>query len=110
MKFRPLTWLLLSVMFFVAALLFWRLGDKWEAERKVRSPKSEVRSPQSAVKVKRPKASAPVPGAPLELLSKLGDLPSPQGTNQPPKHVPFKYRLSNSSKTVGQLARTSTGI
>src|SRR5207249_4264770 len=33
MRWRPFTWLLLSLLFFVAAAYFWRLGDEWELKK-----------------------------------------------------------------------------
>jgi hypothetical protein len=32
-RWRPLTWLLLSLACFIAAFYFWRLGDKWQANK-----------------------------------------------------------------------------
>src|SRR5712664_1595322 len=45
LRWRPLTWWLLSVMFFVAAFYFWRLGDEWAKKKE-----SGVRSQESGGK------------------------------------------------------------
>src|SRR5215471_14817029 len=38
MRWRPLTWFLLSVLFFVGAGYFWHLGEKWRIAKERRAP------------------------------------------------------------------------
>src|SRR5437870_8059078 len=95
MRFRPFTWLLLSVMFFVAAFFFWRLGDEWAAKR-AKTPAGSTNGKQAAPAPSAP--ASPVP-PPITLLS--------EPTNQNPR---LAFRLTNTPKTVGQLARHDQAI
>src|SRR5262245_22276980 len=100
MRWRPLTWLLLSLTFFLAALYFWRQGDEWALKKK--SAPAPVASKQL-----RPQTSS-APAAPIPLLTSLSSLNlNPnlnlnRNTNPNPRTA---FRLSNTPKTVGQLSR-----
>ena len=97
MRWRPLTWFLLSAMFFIAALYFWRLGDKWALERKAQpAQKTNRTAPVSA-----PAPANSTPGGPIKLLSR--------GTNQEvdPR---LAYRLSNTPRSLKELISSDSSI
>src|SRR5436309_3285708 len=101
MRWRPLTWLLLSVMFFVAAAFFWRLGDEWAAKK----AQSKPVKPSSTNEV-RPSTPAPRPSALHSTLdtrhSTLGALPPQHGNlNSPP---PVASATNRASKAESPLA------
>jgi subtilisin family serine protease len=112
MKWRPLTWLLLSIACFIAAFYFWRLGDKWQAEKKaeVGGQRSEVRQKGAAT---QPQAREPVKVASVKSASTapIVDL-NPPATNAvtPPPTNRFPYRLSNTTQSVSQLSRNDEAI
>src|SRR4051794_13335769 len=112
MRWRPLTWLLLSIMFFVAAVFFWRLGDQWAADKKARLKQSELSSANKETERKRGQGtrggeqgrgagSVAVPGgnlnAPLPQLS-----PHVKGSNAPTSS-PLANRLSNTTRPLKEL-------
>src|SRR5437870_5829621 len=102
MRWRPLTWLLLSVLFFAAALYFWRLGDEWAAKKAAAKPLLKPTAPASgtlSTTSRRPSLKLP-PGAPGPL-----EAASASSQNSGSKTPQFPYRLRNTTKTVGQLAR-----
>src|SRR6266571_4554317 len=89
MRRRPLFWFLISVLCFAGAVYFWRLGNKWAQEGR---PKSEIRNPKS--EAGQPNASTAA--SPRQKATST--------TNT------FPYRLSNTTKTVGQLSRSDHAI
>src|SRR3974377_2151823 len=107
MRSRPLIWLLVSVMLFVTGAWFWRVGDKWAAERVAApSPRSNAPSPIS-------RAGRITPAPLFQLLSDPGTLNSPPAPSSTAQHTtrntnPLGLRLSNTSVPVGQLARSHT--
>src|SRR5436190_19204805 len=108
MRWRPFTWLLLSLLFFVAAAFFWRLGDEWEAKRA--APASSQATNQS-LPIKPP-------GKPSAFETRIHLLAQPGNLNAPPASPSaitdhtnrFAHRLSNSTKTLDQLIRSDKGI
>src|SRR5579859_365833 len=109
MRWRPLLWLVVSLLCFLGAVYFWRLGDEWAAEKS--SPPSSRPSNQNPPVA--PPASKPVTkavSAPLELLSNAGHVnawPTPAKTNRVSR---LKYRLNNTTNSVGELARNDRAI
>src|SRR2546422_867941 len=108
MRSRPLFWLFLSLLFFVAGFYMWRLADRWEAEKAgaaAAHPAKGERSNQYSVfsvQYSLPQAQAGNLNSPPAPTSPLSPLPSPL--------TAFPYRLTNSSKTIGQLARSEKAI
>ena len=99
MRLKPLLWLLVSVACFIGAVYFWRLGDRWQREKTAARP-----APASETSAKPASASSVKPLNP----SVMALLPLVQSaTNTPATHVSprLKYRLTNTDKTTGQLAR-----
>src|SRR5690349_221022 len=95
MRWRPLTWLLLSILFFIGAFFAWRLGDQWEETRKAQTPSSKLQTPNPEARVASTNAQA-------------------AGIKQPTSNTNgesrFQYRLSNTSKTVAELVRSDKAI
>src|SRR5437762_11006888 len=98
MPWRPRTWFLLSLMFFVAAGWFWRLGN----ERAARNPS--------------PSTNAPVKVSPTNTLAALLSL-QPAPASKTAAHPPvalaqktFPYRLSNTVKPLKVLMRDDHAI
>src|SRR4051812_45821063 len=110
MRWKPLLWLLVSTCFFLAAAYFWRLGDKWEAEKKG-TPAANSTNKHSAIA--KNSALARKASPPFPLLSTQGNLNSqPQ---DPPKKKAnpddrFAYRLKNTTLSVTELTRKETGL
>ena len=109
MRLRPLLWLLLSVLCFVAAFYFWRLGDRWAARRSA-SPLTR-HAPRNTQHEPRATSLA----LPIQPLSQPGTLNSPPPT-EPVKQNPtrntnqFALRLSNTAATIGQLQRSDHAL
>src|ERR1043166_899629 len=110
MRWRPLLWLCLSMLFFAAAAYFWHLGNEWEA-RKVAAPPAQVppaknlATNQSAVKA--PKLTGQSPAATTQSASSAGVLASEQKTASGSR---FPYRLSNTKKSIGELTHDDKAI
>src|SRR5262249_30349541 len=109
MRWRPFTWLLLSVFFFVAAAYFWRLGDEWAAKKA---------QPPGPASTNQPNARPPAkPAAQLNafpIASRLSNLNSAiiggAPSTNPPGSSRLANRLSNTTKTVGQLLHRDSSI
>jgi subtilisin-like proprotein convertase family protein len=108
MRWRPLTWFLLSVFFFVAAAFFWRLGDEWAAKKTAPSVGQATNQPQSPGALAKPRAQA----APIHLLTQPGNLnasvPAPSTNSN--RVDRFAHRLSNTTKPLGELIRNDKAI
>jgi len=118
MRWRPLTWLLLSVMFFAAALYFWRLGDEWAA-KKAKSRNANTDSSTNGVRATNADSPRSAVGKTREShtasLSPHGNLNSPgplaSVTNRPvQKESPLANRLSNTTASIKELARRPHAI
>src|SRR5579863_2467114 len=96
MQRRPFFWFLVSLLCLGAGIWFWRLGDRWQAQKA--NPPPPVRSVEP-----RPtgvfKAGETPPAVPPAAPNSQG--PSPRAAAGPR----FPYRLSNTDQTPGQLAR-----
>src|SRR5262245_35740866 len=95
MPWRPRTWFLLSLLFFIAAAWFWYLGERranpGAAPATSDPPKiSTTNNRVALLSVQQPRVASPVP------------TPTP-----PPgqEQKAFPLRLSNTSKTLKQLMR-----
>src|SRR6266478_2535137 len=110
MRWRPFTWLLLSVFCFVAAVYFWRLGDQWAA-KKAQTPPAQ---PTNQLKPKEPapQPQSHSPAASMVLLSQgtLNALPTGHQSPTTNHQSLLQYRLSNTTRTIGQLARSDRAI
>jgi len=100
-----------SICFFLAAAYFWRLGDKWEAERK---PTPATAKTNSHTAIAKKNALARAQNVPqFALLSSPGNL-NAQPQDPPKKKADpndrFAYRLKNTELTVTELTRKETGL
>src|SRR5213593_4309210 len=98
MRWRPFTWLLLSVFFFVAAAYFWRLGDEWAAKKA-----SPATSPSTNQPLAKPAAKPTSQAAPVHLLAQPGNLNNPSSSPSPNtnRFDVLANRLSNTTQPLG---------
>lgn len=107
---KPLAWFLLSLACFIGAFYFWRLGDRWQAEKSrgtaatnaqptpasTASPAAHTRLTSSS---ETRKSTAPV----IPPLHPMTNGVVQRSTN-------FPYRLSNTAQGIGELVRNSKAI
>ncbi|HEV2392890.1 MAG TPA: S8 family serine peptidase, partial [Verrucomicrobiae bacterium] len=105
MRWRPWIWLSISLLCFLGAAYFWHLGDEWAAQKKAASSLSQTNQPSA----ERPKAAAPAPAMTnARLLSQPDHLSS--STTKSHASAQVAYRLSNTTKRLGELARSDKAI
>src|SRR5581483_4067214 len=117
MRRRPLFWLAVSVVCILGAFYFWRLGDEWNARQGKTRP--EAPSPESAStnaasaaarspSIFEPRETVvPASTAPLAPASLL----STNATERPTiAQLRQKYRVSNTSASLHDLARSDHAI
>ena len=99
---RPLTWFLLSLLLFAGALVFWRLGDRWAAERRpaVGSPGPGLADDQAVDTTPRSLRQSER----WRLLSAGAETPFPSG-----KAVP-SLRLRNANFKTAEWTRRPTAV
>src|SRR4030095_14301598 len=114
MQFRTRTWFLLSLFFFIAAVLFWLYGDNYEAKK--RSVPKPPKAPGSTNTAPRPRQAA------FKLLTTLQPVPRvkvnavpqpPPGSNTVasfPMDKAFPHRLRNTGLSIGELTRSDTAV
>src|ERR1051326_5190140 len=109
MRWRPLLCLFLSLLCFIGAVYFRRLGDQWAAEKNAApAPRSTNQNTPPSPPATNPLTQAV--SAPMQLLSDAGHVnsrPKPGKTNQISQ---LKYRLRNTPDSVGKLARNDRAI
>ncbi|HEY2081774.1 MAG TPA: S8 family serine peptidase, partial [Verrucomicrobiae bacterium] len=107
-RWRPLTWLIISLACFIAAFYFWRLGDKWQAQKPA-TPAVPAASPSPAAKAAvqpRQQSTTAKSASPAPVVAL-----NPPATNAVVKRTnAFPYRLSNSTQTLGELSRNRHAI
>ena len=109
MRRRPWIWLCVSLLCFLAAAYLWQLGDEWAA-RKAAPPtpspaEADPHAPLSAGSQEHSTTAPRVAGPAGALNTPPGSVLLPTNGN-----AFLNYRLSNTGKTVGQLARSRTAI
>jgi subtilisin-like proprotein convertase family protein len=98
-----------SIACFIGAFYFWRLGNEWRAKKtaatKSTAPAKPALAPGAARETVQPASTAP-----LALLP-FAQRDNAQGA-QPLTHRQLlqKYRLTNTTKTAGQLSRSDQAI
>lgn len=116
MRLESRTWFLLSVLFLIGAVYFWRRGDEYEHQKKARI--QQQRSITNSLK--SPASSNP---APFKLLSQAIPRPSapgptaqgPSSPNAAPSSSPssknkFPLRLTNTDQPFKDLSHSDTAI
>src|SRR5437868_5988392 len=106
MPFRTRTWFLLSVMLFIAAAFFWRLGDERIAGRQ--ASRNQLKQPPEAT----PRTPNPNPPRQSPFGSNFVNVTAqPIGLPAPaPADPHHPYRLRNTADSVNQLARNDKAI
>lgn len=108
MRFRPITWLLLSLLLFLAGGLMWQYGQRQlQLKRAAGSgpsaqPAAPASGPQSARPHLQPAGAAQIPPALASQFAQTNLLAAK--TNR------FRYRLTNTTKSVNELARSEKAI
>ena len=98
------------MMCFVGAIYFWRLGDRWAAQR----GKAEGRMQNAESRITPPASRIP-PSPAFPLLSQAGALnipPVPDSLTNHASHITnrFALRLSNTTAPIGQLQRNEHAL
>lgn len=111
MRWRPWIWFCVSLLCFVAAVYFWRLGERWTAEKAAKNPSPTTNTTQAPAPATRPLTNSKFTP---QLLSQPGHL------NQSPLFAeaatntatsPLAYQLSNNPrKTINELAHSDHAI
>ena len=97
---RPLTWFVICLLCLAGALYFWRLGDRWAAEKSATPSAQSAPEKKSSATGREVVVSAST--SPMVLLTQ----PQPAA----PKKNKLAYRLSNTTKTAGQLLRNDHAV
>src|SRR6185503_2603090 len=106
MRMRSRTWFLLSLMLFIAAAFFWRLGEERVASRQ--NAKQKI----STVIKKETPATREVSVVPAVSSKKLliDSATNSAVANSTNAQVPYPHRLQNTSQTIDQLVRNDSAI
>src|SRR5438270_2768844 len=102
MRWRPLFWLSVSMLCFIGAVYFWRLGDYWAAQ-KVAVPKNSSTNELNP-QAHQTKPLTQVPAGAMRLLSQAGLSPASSGANGSNQPLPTAYRIGNTKASAGDLA------
>ncbi|MGD0614547.1 MAG: S8 family serine peptidase, partial [Verrucomicrobiota bacterium] len=107
-RWRPLTWLLLSIACLLGSLYFWRLGNEIQSKAPGKA--------SSAATVDQPARARATPsvsaGASSTVSWPIQGRPSSTNaaTAAAARADRFKYRLTNTTNTLGRLARSRSAI
>jgi subtilisin-like proprotein convertase family protein len=107
-------WLSLSMLFFLAAVYFWHLGDKWAAQ-KGKTPASNATNqvlPAETPNKPTTHSKAEPLREPAQLLSAAGHVNSPptQGTVKTNQNSRLAYRLSNTTQPLARLIHSDRAV
>src|SRR5512135_2929196 len=94
MHLKTRTWALISLLCFLGAFIFWRLGEQKSARDEAEQARSKTIAPTNA--------AALTNTVPRALLSTK--------TNAASTNLLLKYRLSNTTQNIDQLARNDNAI
>src|SRR6185295_185762 len=105
MHFRTRTWFVISLLCFVAAAVFWQLGQRAERER-------DLSRIEAAKATNAPATAAPGPNPPVVPASPAPSVPPATKTNSANAVTQdaFPHRLSNTAKDVEELSRSEQSI
>src|ERR1017187_7573819 len=110
MRLRSLLWMMVSVLCFVGAIYFWRLGEQWRKNATSAAPASPANPPPHVVDT-TPKDPGYSSALPIVASSQLKSTPSPGPATAASKNAArFPYRLSNTTQTAGDLLRSDHAI
>src|SRR5271165_4865585 len=110
MRWRPWMWLSLSMACFLAALYFWRLGDRWAAQKAAVPAAHGTHPIQPGGPPIKPAAHSQT--SPLRLLSDAGHVHSlpARGADKTNQVSRLTHRLTNTTKTLASLAHSDKAI
>src|SRR5436190_10474468 len=97
MHLKTRTWFIISVLCFLGAAYFWRLGDQHAARNASTAPDQKAEPPKGGT----PNAS-PSPTQALNITN--GPQSSAELSNA------FPYRLSNTTRSLDELMHTETAV
>src|SRR5438552_1482643 len=114
MRWRPLTWFLLSLLFFVGAGFFWRLGEKWRTAKQGRAPSVATNQIPLTPQPKPTAQNAERQSVERQSVER-GNAAIASHESRLTNHASvitnhFPYRLTNSPASLGQLARNPNAI
>ena len=96
MRLKNLSWFLLSLLLFLVAFYFWRLGN--ERARQQSPATNAVTALLQFTNYSTATTTAPT----NPLATDTVNVPSPR--------QPFPYRLSNTAQSIGELTRNETAV
>ena len=112
MRLRSLLWFLVSLLCFAAAVVFWRMGDRWASKPNAAAEDGAVAAPRTATADSASPGARPRAGVDFRLMSEAGNLNRPEtrtrlpnlNTNaaEPPRTA---YRLSNTDEKVNRTPK-----
>lgn len=111
---RPSFWIIVSVLCFVAAVWFWRLGDEWAARQKAAPGQQSTNQPLPANSSTQ--ATPHSRAESIRLLSAAGTLNEPAPAPVTPEAAQSNlaarvaWRVSNTTSTVDQLSHNPRAI
>lgn len=102
MNLRTRTWFLVSLLFFLAAAIFWQLGErKYARDRAAReAARAATNGPAGG------STTVETPATPAG----SAEAPAKTNTSAQVRKTAFPYRLTNTTMTVDQLSRTASGL
>ncbi|MEO5802117.1 MAG: S8 family serine peptidase [Verrucomicrobiota bacterium] len=103
---KPQTWFLLSLMLFIAAAFFWRLGEDRVAQR---NAKPKISAATNKIIPAKREVPVPVKSSARKLLSdsETNSTANSSSTNAPEL---YPHRLKNTSQTIDQLVHNDRAI
>ena len=106
MNMKPRTWALISILCFIGAAVFWRLGER-QSSLSTPPPPTNAPAPQSSVGT-----PAPLPHLPPPQVTLASPPPPPTVVSAPAPAAPepFPYRLRNTPETIEQLIRNAHAV
>src|SRR6185437_8308176 len=110
-RWRPIAWAAVSVACFIGAVYFWRLGDKWQAQKPVPVAPAASNAPNPQINPTTQNLRTEYKWVKHASTAPIAEL-NPAKTNSPvvKRTNGFPYRLSNTTKTLGELQRDGHAI
>src|SRR4051812_7285827 len=104
MRLKTRTWVIISLLCFVGAVYFWRLGDEKAARDRKNGPQKAGPSNVTT------RVSQAAPRAPFSISRVPPSNPGKPESSVISTNRPFPYRLSNSTKGIDELVRSDDAI
>jgi subtilisin-like proprotein convertase family protein len=105
-----LFWLTVSMLCFAGAVYFWRLGDRWAAQKRATTPQPTNQTTPEAP-ISKPVSHVQISAERLRLLSQANDAYRKEMTSSKANKAALaNYRLSNTTEPLDQLLRRNSAI